>query len=375
MVFPDYKRSIVNVSSSLINAFGGKPLYSPLKELDFIRDYGKSVLLVIDGLGYEFLQNYGKNSFLQKNCIAKITSTFPTTTATAEVALETGVASQQHSLTGWNVLIKELGAVVRVLPFTPRFGDVSLAAGGVKRTDIFVEPGIGQKINIPSTTVLPVMTTNRCTGDGHSKYFQKLGGMVRHVQKSASLPGRRFIFAYWIKFDKISHKKGCASPEAVAHFFEIDKAINKLANFLKNKKTCLIVAADHGFVDVPRQNRIVLNDYREIYDCLVLPLSGDTRAANCYVRLGKEAEFKKLAKEQLGFCCDLCKGTDFIKRGVFGQGVPNSRLFERVGDYILVCKDGYLIRDLLLNEKMPDLIGYHGGMSEQEMFVPLIVAR
>jgi len=89
MVFPDYKNSIVNVAASVMSAFGAESLYTPLKELEFIGQYEKIALLLIDGLGYDFLQKYGKDSFLGSRCLGKITSVFPSTTASAAIALET----------------------------------------------------------------------------------------------------------------------------------------------------------------------------------------------------------------------------------------------------------------------------------------------
>ena len=50
-----------------------------------------------------------------------------------------------------------------------------------------------------------------------------------------------------------------------------------------------------------------------------------------------------------------------------------AKLFDRVGDYVLVMKDNYVVEDSILGEKRPPHIGHHGGVSSGEMFVPLIV--
>jgi hypothetical protein len=79
-----------------------------------------------------------------------------------------------------------------------------------------------------------------------------------------------------------------------------------------------------------------------------------------------------LVIELLPFC-KLRKSLDFINKGVFGIGKPNPKLYDRVGDYILVCDQNHLIRDYLMGEEPSQMEGFHGGMSEYEMFVPLIV--
>jgi hypothetical protein len=58
-----------------------------------------------------------------------------------------------------------------------------------------------------------------------------------------------------------------------------------------------------------------------------------------------------------------------INRGLFGPGTPHPRLVDRLGDLIVVArKDAYL----WWADKENPLIGRHGGLSEQEMAVPLL---
>ncbi|HZA28524.1 MAG TPA: hypothetical protein VE735_02825, partial [Gammaproteobacteria bacterium] len=64
---------------------------------------------------------------------------------------------------------------------------------------------------------------------------------------------------------------------------------------------------------------------------------------------------------------------ELIKGGYFGLGPPHPRLQERIGDYTLIMKDGYVIKDWLPGEERYRHIGVHGGMSAAEMYVPLIV--
>ena len=49
-----------------------------------------------------------------------------------------------------------------------------------------------------------------------------------------------------------------------------------------------------------------------------------------------------------------------------------SKFYDRVGDYIIIMNDGYVLLDNVLLEREMDLIGYHGGITENEMLVPLI---
>ena len=50
------------------------------------------------------------------------------------------------------------------------------------------------------------------------------------------------------------------------------------------------------------------------------------------------------------------------------------RLAERVGDYTLLMKDRYVIKDWLPGEGRFMHVGVHGGLTREELYVPLVVA-
>jgi predicted AlkP superfamily pyrophosphatase or phosphodiesterase len=110
MYLPDYNGgSIVNLMSSIAKACGGKTNYVQLKSLSSEEIKNKNIiLLVIDGLGYEYLKKSNAN-FLKENLKDKMTSVFLPTTACATTTFQTGVAPQQHALTGWFMFLKKRG--------------------------------------------------------------------------------------------------------------------------------------------------------------------------------------------------------------------------------------------------------------------------
>ena len=64
-----------------------------------------------------------------------------------------------------------------------------------------------------------------------------------------------------------------------------------------------------------------------------------------------------------------------IEEGWFGPGEPHPKLKDRIGDYTLVMKGNWTIKDWLPGEKRYRQIGVHGGVSADEMIVPLVVAQ
>ena len=63
-----------------------------------------------------------------------------------------------------------------------------------------------------------------------------------------------------------------------------------------------------------------------------------------------------------------------LTEGFLGLGAPHPRLSERIGDYALLMREDYVIRDRLVGEAAVNHRGVHGGASAEELYVPLVVA-
>lgn len=382
MYKPNYQNgSIVNLMSSIKRALGGKSKYKPLEIFDFSNISKKNiVLIIIDGLGYNYLTKYGKDSFLYKNLKGKITSVFPATTASAMTTFSTGLAPQQHALTGWFMYLKEIGAVSVILPFTSRAGDLKLTKGKIKYKDIYNEKSFFEDLKANSISIKHKAYIDseysRLVDKGAKKFpFSNLNGFFRQINKSLNATSKKkYILAYWAKLDSLCHEKGTDSHEAKKHFNELGKKIKSLAKSLKNKNTAIIISADHGLIDTKEKNKIIeLKNHPRFVETLAMPLSGEPRVVYCYVKPQKVKEFENYVKTEFKNACEIYKSDDLVKSNYFGLFEPNEKLKDRIGDYVLIMKENYIMKDLVLGEDQDIFIGNHGGVSEEEMFVPLIV--
>lgn len=381
MHLPNYKNgSIVNLMATLARAFGGRTPYQPLTGLDKNIFSGKNVvLMVIDALGYEFFKKYGRGSFLEENLKQKITSVFPSTTATGVTTFMSGVPAQQHGLTGWYMNLKELGLVVRILPFTTRAGHVSLGDKGLQFKNIFPEKSFFKKIKAVGYAVqhqdyADSQYSLALTEGAKRLPFNSPDSFFKTIKQALAQPTRRkFIYAYWDGLDVACHKYGCASTQAEKHFKNLDKKIEAFAKTLKN--TVLIVTADHGQIDVPKNKAIDIKDYPEFVRMLALPLCGEHRLAYCYVKSGMAERFENYVKKNFKKYCDIFKSQKLIEKKFFGLFKPCPELFDRVGDYTLIMKSDYNINDFLAGEERIIPKGNHGGVSREEMFVPLVIIK
>lgn len=381
MAKPDYQNSIVNLMSSIAGAFGKKSEYQELKQLPSkeLKDSKNIVLMVLDGLGYNYLIN--KNPVLNKNLRGKITSVFPPTTASAITTFVTGTAPQQHAFTGWFMLLKELGVVAKILPFSPRIGGSDFTHYEIKVEEILDVKSFSEKLGASSYIVQHKKITNSSFSKANSKKSKRFAyttfnGFLKQTKKIINSHNqRKYIYAYWSEFDSISHEYGTNSKKAEKHFWEIDKKITAFVKSIKSTNTTLIITADHGFVDTPRERIIQLENHPKLRECLTLPLCGDSRTVYCYVHPTKTKQFETYARTKLSKVCKSYKSQELIKKGYFGLFEPNPKLIDRIGDYILIMKENYVFKDNILKQKKKFHIGRHSGMSEDEMFVPLIVFK
>jgi hypothetical protein len=171
----------------------------------------------------------------------------------------------------------------------------------------------------------------------------------------------------------MAHRYGVESPEVQAHLLELDRGLKGLRGLLAGTGTVMVVTADHGLVDSRAERTVRLASHPDLERMLVLPLCGEPRVAYAYLHPGREAEFTAYAAERLGHCAQVLPSTELVRQGAFGLGEPHPRLAERVGHYTLVMRDDYVIRDRILGEDEPYMVGVHGGTSQAEMEVPLMV--
>jgi hypothetical protein len=308
-----------------------------------------------------------------------MTWVFPPTTATAITPFLTGDAPALHGLTGWHMYFRELGKVIAVLPGRPRGGGAGLSKSGVPVNEFFAHTPVFDRMNVKSTAISPDYIAASDFNLAHlgradSIPYDGLPDMLaRTVQQVRDYPRQQYLYAYWPKLDGIGHEFGMESAEARAHLLELDRALKEFAGELTGTDTLLLITADHGHIDTTTADRISLDDHPELADMLILPLCGESRAAWCYVRAGRRNDFERYVTDHLHHAAWLHASADLIRDGWFGPGPRHPALEDRIGDYALIMKDHYVIKDWLPYEKRHELVGVHGGVTADELDVPLVV--
>lgn len=372
-MLPDYAGgSLVNLMASIVAACGGKPHHAPLGAVAFERATNL-VLLIVDGLGDSFLRRHGAGGELARRRTRAITSVFPSTTASAITTTYTGRSPIEHGLTGWFTYFGEAGCVGAPLPFRSRGDNISLRARGFEPGAAFRTPSLFEALPLKSFVVTHKdivdsdYNVRHCAGAERSAYAtieEMVAGIVAAVKSSAA---RKLVYAYWPEYDAVSHRFGHEGAEALTRLAAIDEAFGILLARLSGTDTAVVVTADHGFVDAED----CLEPPAEITSLLRFPFCGERRVVYCHVH--DEAEFLNRAREWLEGKADVRPSRELAAEGWFGPGAPHPRLAERIGDVTLVMRDRHTVKDWTPGEPRHLHIGNHGGTSEEEMLVPLIL--
>ena len=384
MVKPDYfGNSLVNLMVSLGEAFGRPAVdYPPLGLLsDVALSRAKNVVLIlVDGLGDALLQKVGGGSVLGAHRLGRLTSVTPSTTATAVTTVMTGLAPQQHGLTGWHMFFQELGAILAVLPGRARYGGVGLADAGIDVAAFFNHPsffdGLSGKSIVFSPKAIEGSAFNRVhVGSAESRPYVSLGTFFDGMRARLSLDEKRhLIYGYWSDLDHIAHTSGSLSGAWADAFEAFDQAFSRFLESLAGTDTVVLVTADHGFVDIGPNDTVDLDHHPAIRSCLTMPLCGEGRLAYAYVRPRWTDRFEERIRLELGDQVHLVPSRELVEEGWFGLGTPHKALMQRVGDYALLMRQPTLVRDYLPFERRQPMVGVHGGVSPDEMWVPLVVA-
>ena len=383
-MLPDYASgSLVNLMASLLTGCGAQARHPglaalPAAEISAARNV---VLLVIDGLGERYLARRGAGGELARRNRGAITSVFPSTTASAITTTYTGCTPREHGLTGWFSYFGEAGCVGAPLPFTSRGEQRPLTARGADAGALFRTPGIFAALPMSSHVVTSrdiadsLYNLHHCAGAERHPY-ETTAGLVDEIERivkadAGPMPGRKFIYAYWPEYDRTAHRYGCESREAAARHAEIDEAFGDLLARLAGTDTLVVATADHGFVDVTPGESLELPS--SLAAMLRFPLSGERRVAYCHVHA--KSEFIQRARDWLGERGEARESARLVAEGWFGGGAAHPRFDERIGDVTLVMNGRYTVKDWVPGDPRHVHIGNHGGVTEDEMLIPLIVER
>lgn len=365
IVKPNYEKSILSISSSIMKNYGIQANYKSLVELDKIleKKYKNIVFLILDCLGTDILKNnLSKTSILNQNLITNVSSVFPPTTAAATIAFHSGLSPNENGWIGWMPYFKEHNRMIELFSgkdfYTRETIEEPLEIGKLKYKTIY-ETICEKNKNVKYHKLFPSFVP------GGSNTFEEL---CEKIKISCNNSHNNLISAYWTEPDHTIHYNGVNGNGVKEVLKNIDVNLKKLCAELKD--TIIIISADHGAVDV---NEIYLNEIKEIDDCLKLPPSIESRFVSFFIKDDKKTEFVLLLQKYFKNKYILYTKDEFLEQKLLGNGTAHERITQYLGDYIFISTSDINIRYSLTGERDKSHVADHGGITKEEMIVPVIV--
>ncbi len=404
-VRPDYEGyCLSNVPSTVQSIFGldpGRPQL-PKDALGDVDTAGVDnvILMVCDGLGYnEWHRTPGTGlfgAFDAKGSVRPITTIFPSTTAAGLTSVNTGLTPQEHGLPEWFVYMQELGEIIVTLPFSRlgeygrdtlkgKFSERSLFDG----TSVFRRlktEGIGCMTFTGGYLANTVYSTLIRAGTGVTPYSSAsdLSVSLRRFVEGAK--GKNFAYVYWSNIDHIEHTYGQGTDESLVEASLLSHAMQE--GFLDRvdreaaKRTLILLTADHGQLTIEPEKTVYVNRFAKLTRSLqrnprgdMIPPWGNARDTYYLVDENRLEETERYMRETLDGVATVMKTADGIKEGLFGINRPSRRFLRRVGNLMVLPHGNKTVFYRYKKGALPDLKGHHGGLTKDEMTIPLAAAR
>jgi hypothetical protein len=395
--------SIANITPSIVyhltqTTFGEGRLLPEIEARVFPRQYRHIALVLIDGLGYDWLFDYLQQEdsrpaeqrfwqqILAEAAVTPLTSVSPSTTAAALTSFWTGVAPAAHGVLGYEMWLKGLGVIGNMIFHSPtEFFSQSglLYQMGFDVNDFLSSPLIGSHLTDldvmvrslqHSSIVNSGLSTMLDKGAQRLPYKPLSDMWFNFTEALESQPQQAsFNWLYWGEHDGLAHRYGADNPRMPAQFEAFGLRLLRTVQRLKQQgpaDTLVLVTADHGHLVTPKNPRYNLNQHTDVLETLAMPPSGDNRLPYIYTLPGMRDTFRQRFYQHWSedeFA--MLPAQNALQAGLFGQGIPHPHSHERIGDWLVLPKgESYL----WWSDRPNPIIGRHGGLSRTEMLVPLI---
>ncbi len=337
------------------------------------------VFVLADGMGTHLLRRLPDDAFLRSHVTAQLNAVFPSTTGAALSTLATATYPAEHGLPGWWAYLQRHRLTVTTLPFVERYGETPLEDHGFDAGLLWSLPTQMARMRRRVTGISPAdyarstFTTYLC-GDQHTRGYRRMPDAIDaaiDTLRRADEPS--YTYVYLPQLDATCHRFGVTSDAAAVTLGSFDVELDRLAAHLPEDSR-LVIAADHGLINVTQRDRLSLHDRDPMLDTLEAPPTGEPRNPVFHVLPGREDEFEALFNERFGERMILLRREQVERLRLLGPCALSERARELFGDYMAIAEHPVtLVYYPPGTSAHTDHLGRHAGLTPQEMHVPLIV--
>ncbi len=308
--------------------------------------------ILADGLGYENLKS--TDSYLNKNVTKSINTTFPSSTNVALSSIAFMKNPIEHGLIGYYMYDKSQYGLINALNWNEDNKNFLLSDHFKKQNSIWkifkdnkIYASNFQPRNLVGTPL------SDCLYDLSSTIPYDDGQNLLELLSESTILENKFNFIYYPLIDVTAHIFGVNSEEWKIEIAKFEKLVYEISN-ISNKKTKTVISADHGLTNIDAECRHNLN-YGED-----LRIYGDQRSV--YINGSQESTLETFSKVP-GVLLEQHELSYLL-------GDPtNEFMLSIYPDFCFLVEDKNIIYPKHLSAKLK---GYHGGLSKEELKIPII---
>jgi len=374
--------NFADVAAAIVSLAGGRaPESNRAAEIRSLIGQNREhlVFVLVDGMGVSFLERLPADGFLRSRLAATYRTVFPPTTAAVLTTLSTCRWPAEHAVPLWWVYLEKFNLSAVSLRFIERFSEKPLEQWGVRSEDVFTVPSVWGSIKRDAATVTlagiaeSVYTkygsggTRRIGYNGIGEAFE----ITRRRVEAAAEPS--FTYLYLPQVDSLCHDVGTRHSDVTRILGVIDSRLAALHKVLGGKAG-IVVTADHGLLDTPRENRIIIAEGDEILSHLAVPPTGEPTLPLFHVHEGHEDAFVRSFETALGRHFALITPDEAEDLGLFGPAPLSPITRRRLGTFIGIAVEPAAVYYKPAGAQAKTHAAVHAGLTAEEMIVPLIIA-
>ena len=380
---------------------------SPMLPLDVLGNlptkYNTVIFFFIDAFGWRFFERYAeKYAFLKtvssQGVVSKLTSQFPSTTAAHVTCMHTGLNVGQSGVYEWNYYEPLVDDIISPLLF-------SYARDKILR-DTVKKASISPKQFFPNQTFYQTLQSRGVAS--HILQYQSYtpstysdivfqGAAVHpyttlqdalttltHLLVNQPQTAPTYYFFYFDRIDAACHNHG---PFSRQFEDEVDRLLTTLAQTFyksvrgKTGNTLLMMSADHGQVEVDPRKTYYLN--RQVPGIrrylktnqranLLVP-AGSARDMFLHVKDEYVDTLILDLKQRMAGRAEVYRTSELLAQNFFGRQPPSRLLLDRIGNVVILP---YKHESVWWYEEgvfSMHFYGHHGGLTPEEMEIPLLL--
>jgi hypothetical protein len=363
--------------------------------------YQRVVLVYFDAFGFDVALRHGGHPLLERaaadGVFAAITSQFPSTTTVHMTTIHTGLSVAEHGLYEWFLLEPELERLISPLPFAfAGDGQGPLPEGFTADRiyppttlyELFAESGVASAVAGPLGVAQSPTSAALVRGSIRQIGFLDVGdGLAELAAALSVLPAPAYGFAYIDLLDTLLHKVGPLEPASSGVDAEVTRVLDSIQRRLLESlpdDTLVLITADHGMSAVSPQKTIYVNEgprgpeirahlRREPSGHPLAP-AGSCRDLFLHAKPGHADDLVAVLTQELGPRAEVHRAEELIAAGLFGPH-PSKLLLDRLGDVAVLPALGEAVYWHTPGRFLQTLWGQHGGLTAQEMEIPLIAVE